>query len=127
MSPIRKEDIHIIHPSDLPGHSPHASPSEEDLSNLIDSKISHKVDLIAGNMDRALAGRIAQEGETQRRVEGLEGRMGGLMIVNGVMAVVGAVLGGIWVGGWIRRRNGMGEERGGRRDWDERDFRDEED
>lgn len=48
-------------------------------------------------------------------------------MVNGVMAAVGAILGGIWLGGWTRRRNGVreGEERRGARSryWDEKEVR----
>src|SRR5579859_7504739 len=85
----------------------------DSLNYVIDTKVSEKMDSVAKNMDRALAGKISNDVEIQDRVEGLEKKMKGMMIVNGVMAVVGSVI-GVWVFGWLKKRKeakGEGERR----------------
>jgi hypothetical protein len=65
-------------------------------------------------MDTALAGKVAQDADLERRVEALERRIRGLM---GVGAVVGVVVGGVWVWGLWRGRSKGGKGVGRKREW----------
>jgi hypothetical protein len=68
------------------------------IDKQINRKVSHAMDKLALNMDRALEGATGDTGEIQTKVHGVEGKVNFLTKVLGAVVVTGVVAGvwGLW-------------------------------